>query len=273
MNHDAPVVSDLPRFIDPSGELCFMQVQDHIPFAIDQVSWVHQVGGLEFADKDVPTSSEVVIVALAGGFDVAIRRGDERAIRLDRAYRSLYVPVGYRWAVRNRSRDAIALVLSAAAADKPGRNGAVNPVLSNPRVDGRRSTIEDCAIVELPQREGPWGVATFLRQPLTNEVQTRRVYYLTDIQQGASRGAHAHRELHQLVLAARGSFKVRIDDGQRKRTVTLSRPDRALHLVPGIWRTLHGFSAASICLVMASRPYEEHDYLRDHGAFRAFKRS
>jgi len=101
--------------------------------------------------------------------------------------------------------------------------------------------------------------------------QIRRVYYLFDVPAGAVRGGHAHRALHQLVIAASGSFEVSLDDGRDRRTVALNRPDRALHLVPGIWRELRNFSSGSICLVMASETFDESDYFRRHSDFLAFK--
>lgn len=99
----------------------------------------------------------------------------------------------------------------------------------------------------------------------------RRIYFLFDVPAGSVRGGHAHRTLHQLVVAPSGSFDVVIDDGRARRTVALNRPDVALHLVPGIWRELENFSAGSVCLVAASDVYDEDDYVRDRDEFLAFK--
>jgi hypothetical protein len=38
-----------------------------------------------------------------------------------------------------------------------------------------------------------------------------------------------------------------------------------------VWRELDDFSSGLVCLVLASRPYEEQDYFRDYGAFVAAK--
>ncbi len=98
-----------------------------------------------------------------------------------------------------------------------------------------------------------------------------RVFYLYDIPGGESRGAHAHKECHQFLVAASGSFEVLLDDGITKRQVLLNRPDLGLHIPPGIWASEINFSSGSICLVLASHKYDENDYIRDYESFRKFK--
>jgi hypothetical protein len=88
---------------------------------------------------------------------------------------------------------------------------------------------------------------------------------------GESRGAHAHKNLQQIVIAASGGFDITIDDGNNKKTVSLNRSYTGLHLRPGMWRELHNFSSGAICLVLASEMYNPDDYLRDYTEFMAFK--
>jgi hypothetical protein len=99
----------------------------------------------------------------------------------------------------------------------------------------------------------------------------RRVYYLYDIPADSKRGGHAHRQLHELIVAAMGSFEVLLDDGRNRRTVLLNRPYLGLHIVPGIWRELQNFSGGSICLVLASELYDEGDYIRNVESFLKWK--
>ena len=132
----------------------------------------------------------------------------------------------------------------------------------------RDSRVADCSLLDLTTRAHPDVAVVFG----TNcPFAIRRVYYLFDVPAGAVRGGHAHRILHQLVIAACGRFDVTLDDGRDQRVLTLDASNRALHLVPGIWRELSNFSAGSICLVMASAPFEEADYLRQYEEFLAFK--
>ena len=49
----------------------------------------------------------------------------------------------------------------------------------------------------------------------------KRVYYLYDVPGGAERGGHAHKELHQLIIAMSGSFDIVLDDGREKKRIHL----------------------------------------------------
>ena len=62
-----------------------------------------------------------------------------------------------------------------------------------------------------------------------------------------------------------------IDDGKNRRTVTLNRSNFGLHIVPKIWREITNFSSGAICLVLASHPYDEEDYIRKYADFLEFK--
>ena len=99
----------------------------------------------------------------------------------------------------------------------------------------------------------------------------KRVYYLYDVPGGESRGAHAHKELEQLIIAASGSFKVTLDDGKIKRTFFLNRPYQGLNVKPGMWRDLEDFSSGAVCMVLASEVYQAEDYIRDYQKFLTFR--
>lgn len=135
----------------------------------------------------------------------------------------------------------------------------------------RASTVFQCSLVELPRIQSGNGHISALENNVNLPFATQRIYYLYDVPGGESRGGHAHRELQQLIVAASGSFTVRIDDGTNVRTVQLSRPYQGLLMVPGLWRELEAFSSGSICLVLASLPYDEADYIRDYDQFLTYK--
>jgi uncharacterized RmlC-like cupin family protein len=98
----------------------------------------------------------------------------------------------------------------------------------------------------------------------------KRVFYLYDIPAGEARGAHAHKECHQFIIAASGSFEISIDDGKNKKNVALNRPFYGLHIPPGIWAHELNFSSGSICLVLASLRFDEKDYIRNYDDFLKF---
>lgn len=95
-----------------------------------------------------------------------------------------------------------------------------------------------------------------------------RVFYLYDVPTGMYRGAHAHKELQEFIVAVSGSFDVILKDrfGEKKR-FTLKRPDKGLLIPKLIWSELDDFSSGAVCLVMASKEYDEEDYIRDYDAF------
>jgi glyoxylate utilization-related uncharacterized protein len=94
-----------------------------------------------------------------------------------------------------------------------------------------------------------------------------RIYYLYDVPGGSERGGHGHRELEQLIIAMSGSFDVRIHDGETEQTFSLNRSYRGVYVPPMSWRVIDNFSSGAVCLVLASRKYEEADYIRDFDAF------
>ena len=134
------------------------------------------------------------------------------------------------------------------------------------------SSIFDCTLIHLPVVHNVAGNITAINNGEgIIPFEVNRVYYLYDIPGGESRGAHAHKELKQLIVAASGSFDITIDDGKTKRTFNLSRPCLGLYLPSGLWREIDNFSSGAICLVLASENYQNEDYLRDYEAFKLYK--
>ena len=76
------------------------------------------------------------------------------------------------------------------------------------------SNINKCSIIHLTKIKNPRGNLTFIENSEHIPFDIKRVFYLYDIPGGESRGAHAHKECHQFLIAASGSFEVEIDDGK-----------------------------------------------------------
>lgn len=126
-----------------------------------------------------------------------------------------------------------------------------------------RTSVYDCSVIELPRIGDRNGSITAINNLVEIPFEVNRVFYLYDIPGGESRGAHAHKECHQFLIAATGSFEVELFDGKVRRTVALNRPNIGLHIPPGIWASEVNFSSSSICLVLASHTYSEDDYVRN----------
>lgn len=123
--------------------------------------------------------------------------------------------------------------------------------------------ISDCSIIDLPKIQTESGDITSINNNLNIPFETKRVYYLYDVPNRADRGGHAHKALHQLIIAISGSFDLELFDGFNTVKYTLNQPDQGLLIVPGIWRNLDNFSGGGICLVLASHEYDESDYIRE----------
>ncbi len=134
----------------------------------------------------------------------------------------------------------------------------------------KQPTVYDCSVIELPRIENEAGNITPVQGLENLPFEVKRVFYLYDIPGGEARGAHAHKECHQFLVAASGSFEVTLDDGKNKRTVMLNRPYYGLHIPPGIWAAEQGFSSGSICLVVTSHKYDESDYIRDYEEYEKY---
>ena len=127
--------------------------------------------------------------------------------------------------------------------------------------------LENCKIIDLPIVSDPRGNLTFIEGGHHVNFDIKRVYYLYDVPGGAERGGHAHKDLHQLIIAMSGSFDITLDDGSNKKKFHLNRSYQGLYVCPMIWREMDNFSSGSVCMVLASNRYDEDDYYRDYNTF------
>lgn len=291
-------IINLPKIIDNRGNLSFAEELNHIPFKIERTYWIYDVPGGETRGGHAYRENDEFIIALSGSFDVVLDNGKEKkTFSLNRSYYGLYVPKGMWRQMLNFSTNSLALVLASTKfdekdyirnyeeflseqlmvkSDKSIENSIINQrnsVNLCKSVDKKtNSSVYDCTIIELDKHHSDRkGNITVVENNLTIPFEVKRTYYLYDIPGGEERGAHAHKELRQLIVAASGSFDVVLNDGNVKRTFTLNRPYQGLLVVPGIWRELNNFSSGSVCLVLASHPYEAEDYIRDYGEFLEYK--
>lgn len=136
----------------------------------------------------------------------------------------------------------------------------------------KHTTIDDCKIIDLRKISDPRGNLTPIEGGKDIPFDIKRIYYLYDVPGGESRGAHAHKALQQLIVAANGSFAITLDDGTNRKTFHLNRSYYGLLIVPGIWRDLDDFSSGAVLLCLASEHYEASDYIRSYDEFIQYKK-
>ncbi len=127
--------------------------------------------------------------------------------------------------------------------------------------------LNDCKLIDLPKISDPRGNLSFIEGGQHIPFDIKRVYYLYDVPGGSDRGSHAHKNLHQFIVAMSGSFDVVLDDGKEKKRFHLNRSYYGLYVCPMMWRELDNFSSGAVCMVLASAHYNEADYIRDYPQF------
>ena len=123
-------------------------------------------------------------------------------------------------------------------------------------------------VITLPRINDPRGNLSFIEGMRHVPFEIRRVFYLYDVPGGETRAGHALRTCQQFIVAIAGAFDVVADDGANRSRHHLNRSYFGLYLPPLIWRELDNFSSGSVCLVLASEPYDEGGYFRDYESFR-----
>jgi len=122
-------------------------------------------------------------------------------------------------------------------------------------------------LINLTTIDGPSGTITVAEEGTHIPFGFRRAYFLHGLNPSSHRGAHGHRKLRQIMIAVSGGFRVQLSGFFGEETYELEDPNQGLLIPPMTWRDLDRFSQGAICLVLASEPYEEADYIRDYDEF------
>jgi dTDP-4-dehydrorhamnose 3,5-epimerase-like enzyme len=125
-------------------------------------------------------------------------------------------------------------------------------------------TLDNVEILHLPKILDERGNLSFIEGGNHIPFKIERTYLIYDVPGGEIRGGHAYQELDEFIIALSGSFDVVLDDGKEKKTFSLSRSYYGLYVPKMIWRSLENFSTNSLCMILASKKYDEGDYIRDY---------
>jgi hypothetical protein len=127
--------------------------------------------------------------------------------------------------------------------------------------------VSQCRLIQLRQFRDRRGNLSVVESLVDVPFEIKRVFFLYDVPSGESRGAHAHRELQQVLVCLGGSFSVETNNGVQTQRFELNRPWLALLIPPWVWASEVDFSPGSTCLVLCSDVYRESDYIRDIEVF------
>ena len=291
MTIDDAKIIELPRFLDARGNLSFVEQYTHIPFEIRRTYWLYDVPGGIARGGHAEKNNEELIIALSGAFEIVVDDGvKSKTFVLNRSYYGLYIPKGLWREIKEFSTNALALEFGSIpySADDYIRDYdsflnyskettidyALTPLLDRVVESGHKYSVFDCTMVELDRHHSDRkGNLTVVENGITLPFDVKRVYYIYDVPGGENRGAHAHKDLSQLIIAASGSFTVTLDDGNCKRSFFLNRPYQGLYVKPGMWRDLVDFSSGAVCMVLASDVYRGEDYIRSYNDFKVYKKN
>tara|TARA_B110000967_G_scaffold170917_1_gene181154 strand:+ start:108 stop:518 length:411 start_codon:yes stop_codon:yes gene_type:complete len=83
---------DLPKILDPRGNLTFLQHPEQLPFEMKRVFWIYDVPGGETRGGHAYKTQDEVLIALSGSFDVVVTdvNGDLKKYSLNRSYKGIY---------------------------------------------------------------------------------------------------------------------------------------------------------------------------------------
>ena len=283
--HDCKII-ELPKFLDVRGNLSFVEQCKHVPFEIRRVYWLYDVPGGVARGGHAEKNNEELIIALSGAFEIIVDDGiQSKTFVLNRSYYGLYIPKGLWREITNAFalefgsipysaddyiRDYEEFKQYAKSETKPQ---VIEPLHLRDNMNGGRYSVFDCTMVELDKHHSDRnGNLTVVENGKTLPFDVKRVYYIYDVPGGENRGAHAHKELSQLIVAASGSFTVTLDDGKCKRSFFLNRPYQGLYVKPGLWRDLVDFSSGAVAMVLASDVYLQSDYIRSYEEFLEFRK-
>lgn len=97
--------------------------------------------------------------------------------------------------------------------------------------------------------------------------EIKRVYWIYDVPGGELRGSHAFKETEEFIVALSGSFDVILHNGKEEMKFSLNRSYYGLYVPKLTWRKLENFSTNSLAFVIASKEFEEKEYIRDFKQF------
>lgn len=106
-------IIELPKIVDPRGNLTVAEQIDNVPFEIKRVYWVYDVPAGESRGGHAHKRLKQLIVAVSGSFHVTLDNGHERTtVLLNHPWQGLLVDVNTWRTIDDFSSGAVCMVLA-----------------------------------------------------------------------------------------------------------------------------------------------------------------
>jgi dTDP-4-dehydrorhamnose 3,5-epimerase-like enzyme len=127
--------------------------------------------------------------------------------------------------------------------------------------------------LKFPEVQNPEGNLYFIQNYEQIPFEIKRVFYTSAMPAQAKRGGHAHKELEQVIIAAKGSFLIETKSRQGDMRFLANAPYLGLYIPAGVWVDISDYSEDSLCLVLCSDYFKEEDYLRNYEGFLIYQQN
>ena len=125
-----------------------------------------------------------------------------------------------------------------------------------------------CRLISLPEHRDKRGCLSIAEWGSGIPFAIERVFWIYDVPEGEERGAHSHNECAEVVVPVCGAFDMTLDDGTTQATVHLDSPHTGILIPAGVWCRLSGFAAGTVCVVLASHPFNASGYVHDYATYK-----
>ncbi len=112
-----------------------------------------------------------------------------------------------------------------------------------------------CSLVRIKQNVEADGTLFVMESGKEVPFPIQRIFFVTRVIAGASRGNHATRETRLILFPVAGSCDVVVEDGMRSETYHMDDPSQGLMIAPMIWRSMRNFSPDCVMMAVCDRPF------------------
>jgi dTDP-4-dehydrorhamnose 3,5-epimerase-like enzyme len=124
--------------------------------------------------------------------------------------------------------------------------------------------LNNLALINLVTHSDPTrGSLTVVQSEQDIPFSIGRIFYIYGLPKHCERGAHAHRQAKQVLIAVSGSFSLDVTNGHDGRTYTIKDPNHAVYIPSMIWVRVYNFTSDAVCLVLTNTVYDPTDYIRN----------